>query len=303
MSKNNLNDEHYGNSMDIQEEQKYVNHSNNQELSNQGGVPNQDPQEEEPEEERFFKDFTNQDIDNNDPSLGNNLIKIYEEDVPFEIRYNEENLSEDTNNNFQSLLCKIFVSEQYMDNKYIKIEIASNKDLFFYYIAEINTKLFANLKEEQKLICEFSNFSDILIKYFDFCINNTKQYLAVLYIEKENKANLALMENFDFKCAELLKLNLVLAQNSLIRNQIIYRYNAMRATEDITQNRINIINEVLKDVDPQLILEVKDEITKSIDKNKDNNNKMDNNAEEKSNMSKDMDNNHSKKKKTIKNKK
>lgn len=299
MSKNNFNDEVYGSSMDIQEEQKYVNHSNNQELSNQEGGSNQNPPEEEPEEERFFKDLTNQDIDNNDPSLGNNLIKIYEEDVPFEIRYNGENLSEDTNNNFQSLLCKIFVSEEYIDNKYIKIEIASNKDLFFYYIAEINYKLFATLKDEQKLTCEFSNFSDILIKFFDFCIKNTKQYLAVLYIENEKQTNLVLMENFDFKCAELLKLNLVSAQNSLIRNQIIYRYNAMRATEDIAQNRIKIINEVLKDVDPELILDVKDEITKSIDKNMDNNEE----EEKKSNIINDKNNNYSKKKKSIKNKK
>ena len=35
----------------------------------------------------------------------------------------------------------------------------------------------------------------------------------------------------------------------------------MRATNDIVQNRINIINKVLKDVDPQLIVEVKKDVS------------------------------------------
>ena len=40
------------------------------------------------------------DIDNNDPSLEQVLIKIYEEDIPFEIRYDDE--EENNKNNFQS---------------------------------------------------------------------------------------------------------------------------------------------------------------------------------------------------------
>ena len=55
-------------------------------------------------------------------------------------------------------------------------------------------------------------------------------------------------------------MNFELASEELINEQIKYRYNSMRATEDIMQNRIDIVNGVLKDLDPPLISEVKREI-------------------------------------------
>lgn len=279
MSKNtyrsNEKSQHRSN-MDMDEIQLDFNNSQNQQLTNKEGEQNQNyPEGEEgelPEEERFFKDFTDMDIDNMDPSLEQNLIKIYEEDIPFEIRYDEE---ENKKNNFQSLLCKIFMTDEYTSKVNIKIELASNKDLFFYYTTQINSESFGKIKEEQKLTCEFKDLSDIFIKYLDLCINKKNAFLAVLNIKKE-KAVLELYENFEFKCGELINLDFFPVSESLIRKQIIYRYNAMRATQDIIQNRINIINDVLKDVDPPLISEVKNEIlNQKIDSN-DNDKSKDN---------------------------
>jgi len=62
------------------------------------------------EEEKFFKDFNDHEIDNNDPSLGEELIKIYEEEIPFEIKIEGEELMEKSI--FESLLCKILVSDE-----------------------------------------------------------------------------------------------------------------------------------------------------------------------------------------------
>lgn len=277
MSRNNKHfndDDQNGNNMDMPEELKLFSNSQSQKLSNkEEGQDQKLPEEEMPEEEKFFKDFNNIDIDNNDPSLQDGLIKIYEEEVPFEIRYEEENLAENKKNNFQSLLCKIFMTEENLEPVIIKFELASNKDFFFYYTTEMNSKLFEKIKEGQKLTCDFLSLSDIFIKYFDYCINNPKEYLAILNINNNNKANLVLMENFEFKCAELININFIPASNDLIRKQIIYRYNAMRAMEDIIQNRIHIINGVLKDVDPPLIMEVKNEISKQLIQNEKENSK------------------------------
>ena len=76
-----------------------------------------------------------------------------------------------------------------------------------------------------------------------------------------------LLENLEYKFVELINLNFVPASDDLIREQISYRYNSMRAVHEITQSRIEIINGVLKHHDPQLIDEVKREISKV---NKDN---------------------------------
>ena len=268
MSKNNNN---YGGS-EMQEDDRYYNNSNNQDMQNQEGGESMGQEGDMPEEEKFFKDFTNQDIDYNDPSLGDKLMKIYEEEVPFEIRIEDENLSGNDKSIFQSLLCKVFVTDETAEQTNIKIEIANDKDLFFYYSSEINPQLFEEIKKNQKLTCNFTNFSDLLIKYLDFCIKDTKAYLAVFNIKSDKKAKMELLENLEYKFGELINLDFVPASDDLIREQISYRYNSMRAVHEITQSRIEIINNVLKDYDPQLINEVKTEINKVNEESNDNQN-------------------------------
>ena len=213
-----------------------------------------------PEEEKFFNDFTNEEIDRQDPSLGETLIKAYEEEVPFEIRIQNQNLSD--NNLFESLVCKILVTDERSDEIIIKIEIANDKDLFFYYTTEINEFSFKKIKEEQKLTCNFENFCDLLIKYFDFCIDNKKKYLAVFNINKDKNGKIELLENLEYKFGELINLKFSPASKELIYKQIRYRYNSMRTLYDLTQNRIKIINEILKDNDPQLIPNIKKGVSK-----------------------------------------
>ena len=212
-----------------------------------------------PEEERFFKDFTNQDIDSRDPSLGKDLMKIYEEEVPFEIRVEDEELS--NGGTFESLLCKILISENINKQQVVKFEIGCDKDLFFYYSSEVNAEIFENLKESQKLTCNFDSFSDLVIKFFDDCINDKKKFLAVFNLKNDGKAKMELFENLEHKFGELISLDFKQVSEEIIKQQITFRYNTMRATNDIIQNRIGIINDVLKDLDPQLIPEVKKDVS------------------------------------------
>ena len=246
--------------IELEESHSHNNYSQNKEFSNNGGKDELPPEGEMTEEERFFKDFTNPDLDSKDPSLGDKLIKIYEEEIPFEIRYSDDNFSEKDKNVFTSLICKILMTDEMTENIDIKIELANDKDLLFYYSADITTEIFEKLKEEQKLTCDFSNFSDLLIKNFDLCMHNSKSYLAVLNIQKNKNAVMELVENLEYKSVDLISLYFSPAPQDLIEKQISYRYNSMRAMEEIMQNRINIINGVLKDYDPPLISEVKKEI-------------------------------------------
>ena len=246
--------------IELEESHSHNNYSQNKEFSNNGGKDELPPEGEMTEEERFFKDFTNPDLDSKDPSLGDKLIKIYEEEIPFEIRYSDDNFSEKDKNVFTSLICKVLMTDEMTENINIKIELANDKDLLFYYSADITTEIFEKLKEEQKLTCDFSNFSDLLIKNFDLCMHNTKSFLAVLNIQKNKNAVMELVENLEYKSVDLISLYFSPAPQDLIEKQISYRYNSMRAMEEIMQNRINIINGVLKEYDPPLISEVKKEI-------------------------------------------
>lgn len=271
--------ENYDNGMP--EEEKYYNNSNNQDMN----------QDEDDPVKKFFENFNNEDIDFKDPSLDDQLVKIYEEEVPFEIRTEDENLSENEKSIFQNLLCKIFSTDESIEQINVKIEIANDKDLFFYYSCEIDSTLFDEIKENQKLTCNFNDFPELLIKYFDFCIKDQKSYLAVMNIKSDKKAVMELLENLEYKFVELININFVPASDDLIREQISYRYNSMRATHEITQSRIEIINGVLKDHDPQLINEVRKEIDKA------------NNVNSAKNKSRSIKNKNTKNKKSIKNKK
>ena len=132
---------------------------------NEGQYSNMPPPEEElPEEERFFKDFTNQDIDNHDPSLGKDLIKIYEEEVPFEIRKEDEEIS--NSGTFESLLCKILTSDGINKVLHTMIEIICDKDL---------------------------------IDFIDSCIKDTKKNLVVLISSMVGKTTMELIENLEHK--------------------------------------------------------------------------------------------------------
>ena len=71
-----------------------------------------------------------------------------------------------------------------------------------------------------------------------------------------------LFENLGHKFGELIALDFKPVSDDIIRQQISYRYNAMRATNDIVEKRIQIVNDVLKDMDPQLIFEVKKDTSK-----------------------------------------
>ena len=101
-----------------------------------------------------------------------------------------------------------------------------------------------------------------LIKFLDLCIKETKKYLAVFLIKENGEYKMELFENLEHKFGDLISLDFTQASDDLIKKQINYRYNTMRAYVDMAKDKINSINGVLKKVDPDLIYEVKKSVSK-----------------------------------------
>ena len=99
----------------------------------------------------------------------------------------------------------------------IKIEIGCDKDLFVYYKCDVNSGLFYIIKQSQNLTCNYNNFSDLLIKHLDNCINDTNKFLAVFNIQKHGTAKLELFENLKDKFGELISLNFKPVSDDIIR--------------------------------------------------------------------------------------
>ena len=216
--------------------------------------------EEQTPEEEFFKNFIIEDVDNRDPSLGNDFSKIYEEEVPFEIRIENDEFNQKSV--FESLLCKVLIVENRKNElTEVRIELACDKDIYFFYTSEINLELFEEIKDNQKLTCDFNEFPDLLIKSLDFCIKDKKKYLAVFTKKENGQCKMELLENLEHKFGDLISLEFESASDDLINQQINYRYNAMRAIHELTRQKIKVINEVIKKHDPQLIYEVKKDVS------------------------------------------
>jgi hypothetical protein len=225
-----------------------------------GGGEGEEGEDNMPEEERFFKTFMSEDVDNKDPSLGRYFSKIYEEEVPFEIRIESDEFNQKSI--FESLLCKVLIVENKKNElTQVRIELACDKDIYFFYISEINLELFEEIKNNQKLTCNFNEFPDLLIKFLDLCIKDKKQYLAVFSKKENGQCKMELLENLEHKFGDLISLDFESASDDLIKQQINYRYNAMRAIHELTRQKINVINKVIKKHDPQLIYEVKRDVS------------------------------------------
>ena len=224
---------------------------------------NNDPKmtEDMPEDEKFFNVFTNEEIDQKDPSLDGEYIKFYEEEIPFELRIEGKKPPNDSI--FVKLIFKILIDSLDDNFSKVKLEIVCDKDLFFYYSTEIDLDVFNKYKMKQKLLNKFEDFPDLLAKYLDLCINEPKNYLLVFNVKKNKSAIMELNENLNIKCAEVLNLNFSPVTNDdIIRKQIIYRYKSLKTILNIVKERANIINDVLNESDPELIPVVKKKVSK-----------------------------------------
>ena len=230
---------------------KFINDNENQNKS-------QTMLEEMTDEEEFFKDFSTQEIEEKDPSLNDNYIKMYQEEIPFELRIEDEEPPNDSI--FLKLLFKILIN---VKNNVAKIEITYDKDLFFYYITEIDINIFNKLKESQKLKKNFNNFPDLVGNYLDLCMNEPEKYLGVLNILKDKNAKLEIFENLNYKFAEILILNFIKCTDQFeIRKQIIYRYISLKNMYNVAKKKAISINKVLKETEPDLIPKIKEEVSK-----------------------------------------
>ena len=224
-------------------------------------IQNQSEEEELTEEEKFFVDFSSTNLDNKDPSLEGKFYKLYEEEIPFEIRIKDEKPPNDSI--FTNLLCRIYYKLQNNILANVKVEINYDKDIFFYYISNLDIQTFKKLQENQKLLKNFRDFPEILGKYLELCDYDKEHYLAVFNINKDKTAKLEIIENLDYKFVELMSLNFALCTDDFeIRKQVIYRYNLIKQMYSNAIKRVKIVNRVLKENESELIPEIKNEISK-----------------------------------------
>ena len=199
--------------------------------------------------------FDFREIEEKDPSLSEGHKMLYDREVPFELRLEDSNGPQEVAS-FEALRCKILLGGEESNPSQIRLELSCENDLFFHFTSDIDEETYKIMQESQKLTVKFVEFSNLVKRLFNNCINEPQSYIAVFIMQKEGTARLDFIQNIEYKFIELLSIDFVNSPDDTVRKQISYRYNALRTKLELMQNRIQAISNIVKIKNPSLLLQI-----------------------------------------------
>ena len=138
----------------------------------------------------------------------------------------------------------------------IRLELSSESDLFFHYIHMIDEHDFQVIQEQQKLVVDYSEYPNVLIRMLNACIREPHTHLAIFIVRGEEDARLDFIQNMEYKFVELVSCGCQRSSEDMIQRQITYRYNAMKQKLAVMQSRLHEINNLVKMKNPSLLLQL-----------------------------------------------
>ena len=193
-----------------------------------------------------------------DPSIADGHKVLYDREVPFEIR-NQTDPSESSLQEvgtLEAIRCKILVMGEENNPLTLRIELTSENDLFFHFNHNIDEHGFRQVQEQQKLMVDFPDYPNVLIRMFNMCIKEPQSHLAVFVIERQGLARLDFIQNMEYKFVELLSCNFVMSPEDIVRHHIAYRYNSMKSRLALVQARLQDLEGLIKVKNPSLLVQL-----------------------------------------------
>ncbi|CAI2379546.1 unnamed protein product [Moneuplotes crassus] len=200
--------------------------------------------------------FDFQAIDEMDPSLSEGHRIVYEREVPFELRIQDNDTGPQEVGTLEAIKVKILVLGEDGNPEQIRVELSSENDMFFHYTHNIEEGSFSKVQETQKLMVEYPDYPNILIKMLNSCIKEPHSFLAVFIMQRDGSARLDFIQNMEYKFVELLSCDFDASTEETIRQQITFRYNAVKSKLAIMQARLQDINAIVKVKNPSLLLQL-----------------------------------------------
>ena len=203
----------------------------------------------------ILSNFDFGEIEEKDPSLSEGHIMLYDREIPFELKLEDNNGPQEVES-FESIRCKILCGGDQTNPEQVRIELSCENDLFFHYTSNIDEETFKLMQESQKLTANYRELISFLKKLLNNCLNEPQTYIAVFIMQKDGSARLDFIQNIEYKYIELFSLDFVNSPDETIRKQISYKYNAVRTKLELVQNRIKAISNIVKAKNPSLLLQI-----------------------------------------------
>ncbi|KUF95113.1 hypothetical protein AM588_10010099 [Phytophthora nicotianae] len=170
--------------------------------------------------------------DEMDPSLAGGFRVIYDRETPFELRIQIGTL--------EAIKVKILILGSDTDIHVVRVELSTESDLFFLYTHTCDLESFHAMQEQQKLMVDFTDYANVLIRMLNNCIKEPHNHLAVYLMQADGRARLDFIQNMEYKFIELLSVDFMRASEDTIRQHITFRYTSMKSRLQVLQTRLHL---------------------------------------------------------------
>ncbi|CAD8097919.1 unnamed protein product [Paramecium sonneborni] len=191
-----------------------------------------------------------------DPSLAGGYKIQFNKEINIETRIQNANNDTQEIGTLEQIKVKILVQGDLQAFENLKIELTSETDLFFNYITIVDRENYQNIKEAQKLTIEYPQFLQMLIKLLNSSHKEPNHFFCVFFMQQDGSAKLDFIENLEYKFMEMLTLEFRSATEEVIRQNVSFRYNLMKAKLQYVQNRLNDITSLIKLKNPSLLAQI-----------------------------------------------
>lgn len=156
----------------------------------------------------------------------------------------------------EAIRCKILVLGGQGQNQIseVRIELTSENDLFFHYTHIADLDRYRHMQERQKLMIDYHEFPNVLMKMVNSCIKEPHSFLAVFIMDDDGTARLDFIQNMEYKFIELLSADFHASSEETIRQSITYRYNSVKSKLSMMEARLRDVNNLVKVKNPSLLL-------------------------------------------------
>ena len=194
-------------------------------------------------------------IDDLDPSLADGYRVLYDREVPLEIRHQHSN-EYVRGGTMETLKIKLLILGPEDSPSSIRVELSSESDLFFHYIHCIEEIGYRKIQESQKLMVEFPDYPNILVRMLNASIREPHIYNGVFTLYTDTEGRLDFIQNMEYKFVELMSCSFSRSSEETVQHQITYRYNSMKQRLNVMQTRLLDINTLVKIKNPSLLLQL-----------------------------------------------
>nr|CCC93906.1 unnamed protein product [Trypanosoma congolense IL3000] len=177
-------------------------------------------------------------IEQSDPSLADGFRVVYDREIPCEMRAAENS----GDGSLEGIRVKVLTLGDSQSLVALRVEVTSECDLFFHQTCVINHVGFLRLREHQSLVCDFADFLMTFLKMLNRCIKEPQRFLMVFIVGADGASKMEFVENLEYKLINVLSLPFRASTEVVVKEQISYRYSALRARLAILTTQLKTTN-------------------------------------------------------------